>query len=202
MHALPLAAQVARQVLDDDPQILTEALRDDVNLAVWRRTLDPSLSECAEAMLAQGPLAWSEVVGPDDAGARLAERMQPYAHLPGAALLCSDLHWLVEAFACLTGAQRIGMRLRGLDRAMCPRWHVDHVPLRLITTYVGLASLWSPDSEPDAATLEAHSLAAGDVGLFKGEKWSGNEGRGILHRSPSPQPGEQRLLLTLDWLSA
>ena len=41
---------------------------------------------------------------------------------------------------------------------------------------------------------------AQDVLLAKGEKWVGNEGHGLIHRSPQPPAGEQRLLLTLDWL--
>ncbi len=28
----------------------------------------------------------------------------------------------------------------------------------------------------------------------------GNDGFGLIHRSPQPAPGERRLLLTLDWL--
>ncbi|WP_332820525.1 DUF1826 domain-containing protein, partial [Pseudomonas sp.] len=43
--------------------------------------------------------------------------------------------------------------------------------------------------------------AAGHVLLAKGEKWIGNEGGGLIHRSPQPPPGERRLLLTLDWLA-
>jgi hypothetical protein len=95
---------------------------------------------------------------------------------------------------------------------MCPRFHVDHVPLRLITTYAGIGSQWlregemsrarlgDPKAEP-SSIVDNQQLAAGHVALFKGEKWLGNEGRGIIHRSPQPAPGESRLLLTLDWLA-
>jgi hypothetical protein len=37
--------------------------------------------------------------------------------------------------------------------------------------------------------------------LLKGERWQGNEGRGLVHRSPPLVAGERRLLLTLDWLN-
>jgi len=123
----------------------------------------------------------------------------------------SDLKWLISAFACLLGARRIGVRLRVLDKAMCPRFHVDHVPVRLITTYAGIGSQWleegamdrlqlgQANAEPqDAASIR--QLNSGDVALLKGEKWHGNEGFGLIHRSPQPAPGERRLLLTLDWL--
>ena len=95
---------------------------------------------------------------------------------------------------------------------MCPRFHVDHVPLRLISTYAGVASEWLEVGGMDRRRLgEAQAeprdgeriqrLEAGWVALAKGEKWSGNEGAGLIHRSPTPPPGERRLLLTLDWLA-
>ena len=124
----------------------------------------------------------------------------------------ADLSWLVRAFACLLGARRIGLRLRVLDKAMCPRFHVDHVPVRLITTYAGIGSQWlmegamdrrqlgKPDAEPQDNSLIGQ-IASGDVALLKGEKWHGNEGFGLIHRSPQLAAGERRLILTLDWLS-
>jgi len=44
-------------------------------------------------------------------------------------------------------------------------------------------------------------LPAFSVALLKGEAWCGNEGRGLVHRSPALVPPERRLLLTLDPLS-
>ena len=57
-----------------------------------------------------------------------------------------------------------------------------------------------PDTSGEAEPVRIQRLEVGDVGLFKGEKWIGNEGAGIVHRSPAPAPGTRRLLLTLDWL--
>lgn len=42
-------------------------------------------------------------------------------------------------------------------------------------------------------------MGTGDVALLKGELWEGNEGRGIVHRSPAltvKQP--KRLVMTCD----
>jgi hypothetical protein len=44
-------------------------------------------------------------------------------------------------------------------------------------------------------------MSAGDVALLKGEKWQGNQGAGLIHRSPALKTGERRLILTLDWLA-
>lgn len=198
-----------RQVLGSDPQVLAEVLMDDVNLAVWQRTLYPEISAFADR-LAGRPLDLTQSLDVREERVVLGELLER-APFDGCALFRADLEWLLEAFACLTGARRIGLRLRSLDRAMCPRFHVDHVPLRLVTTYAGPASQWLVEgamartrlgestAEPADSAL-IRQMAAGDVGVFKGEKWAGNPGRGIVHRSPQPASGERRLLLTLDWL--
>ncbi|MDH4569730.1 DUF1826 domain-containing protein [Pseudomonas sp. BN414] len=210
MLALPLAPQ---QLHGDSPDVLGEVLRDGVNLAIWQRQLPLHVQGFANSLLALGePLAESlcvELQGMDD-DPRLPSLAAGFADLEGYQGFVADVGWLVRAFACLVDARRIGLRLRRLDRAMCPRFHVDHVPLRLITTYAGAGSQWlregemprsglgNPASEPEG--VDNQQMGAGHVALFKGEKWLGNEGRGIIHRSPQLAPGESRLLLTLDWL--
>lgn len=199
-----------RQVLGDDPQVLAEVLQDDVNLAVWQRPLYPEVVAFAESLQVQA-VDLKQTLASQGERVLLGDLLGSFAACAGYAMFCADVEWLAEAFACLTGAQRIGLRLRSLDRAMCPRFHVDHVPLRLVTTYAGPASEWLEEWAIDRARLgdsqaeprgraQIRQMAAGDVGLFKGEKWLGNLGGGIVHRSPQPAPGERRLLLTLDWL--
>jgi hypothetical protein len=60
-----------------------------------------------------------------------------------------------------------------------------------------------PDTDSGLITdiTAIRQMPAYAVGLMKGESWEGNEGRGLVHRSPQPtalQP--RRLLLTLDML--
>jgi hypothetical protein len=209
------ARQPIRQVAGEQSEVLAEVLRDRVNLAIWQRQLPAPVGAFARLLLARGePLAQSIGLELDSADAEpnLQGLLAGYADLPGQADFIADVSWLVGAFACLLDAKRIGLRLRALDKAMCPRFHVDHVPLRLITSYAGVGSQWlregvmarrglgDPAAEPrDEALIER--TAAGHVLLAKGEKWQGNEGGGLIHRSPQPAEGERRLLLTLDWLA-
>ena len=196
------------------PQTLTRILEDQINLAVWQRQLPVHIADFAQLVLSLNePLTESLCVElPDeDAEPDLAGLAAGLRDLQGFEGFVSDLKWLISAFACLLGARRIGVRLRVLDKAMCPRFHVDHVPVRLITTYAGIGSQWleegamdrlqlgQADAEPQGAA-SIRQLNSGDVALLKGEKWHGNEGFGLIHRSPQPAPGERRLLLTLDWL--
>jgi hypothetical protein len=213
MQALQLRS-APRQVLSEKHEVLTEVLHDGVNLAVWQRRLAPQVEDFVQLLLAQ-PLEVSETlqleIGADEV-LRMPPLLSAQADLHGQAAFVADVTWLVQAFACLLGARRIGLRLRSLAKPMCPRFHVDHVPLRLISTYAGVASEWLEEGGMDRRRLgealaeprdedRIQRLQAGWVALAKGEKWSGNEGAGLIHRSPTPAPGERRLLLTLDWLA-
>lgn len=207
--------QPLKQVSSEQIDVLSEVLRDDVNLAVWQRQVPAQVSDFVMALLAKDePLGQSivlELASPDSA-LNLSGLVDHYSNLPGQAAFLQDLSELVGAFACLFDATRIGLRLRILGKAMCPRFHVDHVPVRLITSYAGVGSEWlregvmkrchlgNPTAEPsDPALVERAEM--GHVLLAKGEKWIGNEGYGLIHRSPQPPNGMVRLLLTLDWLA-
>ncbi|UXY52966.1 DUF1826 domain-containing protein [Pseudomonas tohonis] len=214
MQALALRLP-PRAAIGDTPAVLGEALREEVNLAVWERPLPPRIADYARRLLQLGePLSESlalELADPE-APPDLGDLARRFHDIEGRADFIADVAWLVRAFACLLDARRVGLRLRRLDRAMCPRYHVDHVPLRLITTYAGAGSQWLREgqmprsrlgdaaAEPKAAPA-GQAMGAGHVALFKGEKWIGNEGRGVIHRSPDVMPGDARLLLTLDWLA-
>ncbi|WP_322845332.1 DUF1826 domain-containing protein [Pseudomonas sp. B33.4] len=194
------------------PKTLTRILDDDTNLAVWQRQLPLHISDFAQLLLSLNePLAQSLCLelASEDAEPDLTGLASGFRDLEGYEGFIADLKWLVSAFGCLLGAKRIGLRLRVLDKAMCPRFHVDHVPVRLITTYAGVGSQWLKEGVMDRqqlgqANAEPHAqiqqLSSGDVALLKGEKWHGNEGFGLIHRSPQPTAGEHRLILILDWL--
>ena len=100
---------------------------------------------------------------------------------------------------------------------MCPRFHVDWVPCRLITTYHGAATEWLPHQCVDCSRLgtgnkgqsgrrsrldfkrsDIQQLSSGDVSLLKGERWEGNENAGLVHRSPQQCLNEPRLMMMLD----
>ncbi|WP_434570636.1 DUF1826 domain-containing protein [Pseudomonas sp. Z3-8] len=204
-----------RQVQGDTPLTFAQILDDDTNLAVWQRHLPAHISDFAVMLLSMGqPLAESMVLElpSEDTQPALHGLAAGFGDLHGYEGFVADVAWLVSAFACLLGARRVGLRLRALDTAMCPRFHVDHVPVRLITTYAGVGSQWlmegvmdrrrlaQPEAEPADASL-IQQMRSGDVALLKGEKWQGNEGHGLIHRSPQLAPGERRLILSLDWLA-
>jgi hypothetical protein len=142
------------------------------------------------------------------------------AGIPGYSAWAADMALLTGAFCELFGRREAGLRLRTLDKAMCPRFHVDWVAARMICSYGGSGTEWLLEDALDRSKLGMGSCGQPDdksglildptairqmpayaVGLMKGEHWEGNEGHGLAHRSPAPtafQP--RRLLLTLDML--
>jgi hypothetical protein len=204
---------VIRQTRGETPLALSDILEDGVNLALWQRQLPLHIAEFGALLVSLNePLADSMVIELDseDATPNLQDLASSCRDLEGYEGFIADVSWLVSAFACLLGAKRIGVRLRLLDKAMCPRFHVDHVPVRLITTYAGIGSQWlregvmdrrqlsQADAEPSERIEQIH---CGEVALLKGTKWHGNEGHGLIHRSPALKAHERRLILTLDWLA-
>lgn len=199
------------QIFGPSPKVMTDLLTDGVNLAVWQRQLPAQVEDFCALVLSLGQsLADERVIDVDEQQPpQLPGLLRETADLHGYEGFVADVAWLVAAYTCLLGARRIGLRIRVLDGAMCPRFHVDNVPVRLLTTYAGSGSEWLEEGAIDRSRLHLdqpavdniRQLAAGDVALLKGEKWLGNEGAGLVHRSPLTAPGERRLLLSLDWLA-
>jgi uncharacterized protein with PhoU and TrkA domain len=114
-------------------------------------------------------------------------------------------------FADLFDTTHVGMRLELVDKTLCPLFHVDKVPVRMVTTYHGAPTEWLCENDvnreainrrqhdkvmrPDATVQVARS---GDVLLFKGQDWPQAHVTGVVHRSALATPERRRLLLTLD----
>lgn len=162
-----------------------------VNLVRLQRPLPPGLADCLYAAHASGALG-SGRRAVIDAGSPLPIGTLP--ELPGRDTVDADVQLLSGLLADLTGCTRVGVRIEVLDRAMCPRWHVDRVALRLLCTWIGPATEWLDDRCADRSHLGSDAVmtdaagidraAAGDIVLLKGELWPDNAGRGVIHRSP------------------
>lgn len=198
----------------DDPDALAGIYRDGVNLAVWQRQPHPPLAAEARWLLADRGFTGLKLTLPC---AQLASFDQFLPALENCPQLRADIHLLTDMFSCLFDLKCVGLRLGALTSAMCPKFHVDRVTCRLICTYTGAGTEWLPNHCVDRGKLGVASgglddaasglypspraiqqLSAGDVALLKGEAWQGNEGAGLVHRSPAVGPGHERLLLTLD----
>jgi len=201
---------------DDDLMVLTDIYRDDVNLVRWRAPqLDTEILSFLHRLAEASPPPGITAVLP---AKNCSERLLDYfPNEPARIALVGWLAECVDVFACLFDQERVGIRLRWLNKAMCPRFHVDNIPVRFVHTLTGPGTEWLLEDNLDRSRLgrgngglpDEHSgvvleprdvqrLNAGDVALLKGSGWVGNERAGLVHRSPSVAPDAGRWVLTLD----
>jgi len=205
-----------RSTQSDSAEVLADVYLDDVNISIWQRTLPADLLEAAQHILNLNyEFRFSASVTPENTFECLYDALGANAQ---AKLISADISEIVDMFCCLFDLEQVGLRLTVLDRAMCPKFHVDRVPCRLVTTYSGISTEWlshkdvnrqrlgmgSEGKSDEESGLYQHrsdirQLTSGDVALLKGESWLGNEGCGLVHRSPSLAKQNKRLLLTLDF---
>lgn len=207
-------AKTRRTVISDDVSCLPEIYQDDVNMAIWNRALDPLLRASVTRLVMTDPSFQIGLMTTPRSAYKSLIKALPDSNTN---VLAEDITCLVDMFSCLFEVEHVGLRLTVLRGAMCPRFHVDKVPCRLISTYVGPGTQWlehqtvdrsklgpsaCPESDHQRGTYTSEQdirvVQSGAVGLLKGEAWDGNEGAGLVHRSPSVE-GASRLLLTLDF---
>ncbi|MEZ8108776.1 DUF1826 domain-containing protein [Vibrio splendidus] len=216
--AVNLKGQVSQKPCfsaSEQPTVLADIYQSDINIAVWQRQFDEDLTMAISEFIASNPnFSKSISLSPDNA----FDKLEFATGGTASKALLENMAELVDMFCCLFDLEEVGLRLAVLNKAMCPRFHFDQVPCRLVTTYHGVATQWLPNESVDRSKLgrgsngqpdsisglyndesDIQKMASGDVALLKGERWSGNENRGLVHRSPVTSSNETRLLLTLDF---
>lgn len=196
--------------------VLADIYQDDVNISIWQRNLRSELIEASVSVLnSKHAFRFASSVEPQNTFDTLYSALGKSTH---AQIISSDVSEIVNMFCCLFDLERVGLRLTTLEQAMCPKFHVDRVPCRLVTTYQGVATEWLSHQDVNRQKLgtgsngksdeesglysetdQVQHLNSGEVALLKGESWLGNEGAGLVHRSPSLTSPNKRLLLTLDF---
>ena len=203
--------KIRRAAEGKNPSVFTDIYLEETNIVVWQRELSKTLKESVDSFLeSNSTFQASMTVTPESALSSVNDSFNNGSQLE----LSENIAELVDMFCCLFELKRVGLRLSVLDRAMCPKFHVDRVPCRLITTFQGAGTEWLPHAAVNRKTLGAgpisqdnlfenqddiQSLHPGDVALLKGENWQGNENAGLVHRSPALLSDERRLILTLDF---
>lgn len=195
---LPHPAAGAYLATSESAEVLTEIYKEHCNIAVWQRSVSRNIKQDLSTLLKNHQkLELREVVSPERAESVLTK------HKLGSHL-SQDISELVDVFCCLFDLQQAGLRLTVLNHAMCPRFHIDHVPCRLVHSYCGPGTQWKEAQNLMPATNQIqqesgkiNQIEAGDVALLKGSAWENSQAPALIHRSPNTD--EKRLLLTLDF---
>ncbi|MEM7392701.1 MAG: DUF1826 domain-containing protein [Verrucomicrobiota bacterium] len=132
--------------------------------------------------------------------------------------LIDDLTELLLLFGDLANTPYVRFRLNAVRDGGCRKFHVDNIALRMLCTYVGPGTEWASAAAvcreelgcaaesveaanrriiPDAAAIQ--HAPSGAVLLCKGNRYPGEEGHGLVHRSaPVSGPEQDRLRLCID----
>lgn len=200
--------------LGRDAMDLSQIIEPEFNLAAWTREPNPVIEAYLNRVFEHVGINLRTVYSLDT----LSEEL--LAGLPegeGKSAFVEDVHLLAEMLCCLFDCNSFGLRLTPMTQAMCPKFHVDNIQVRLVCTYIGKGTQWLPNSVVNreklgkgSAGMEDHlsglypdnliipQLESFDVALLKGEAWHDEGGKGLVHRSCPMAEGEQRMLLTLD----
>jgi hypothetical protein len=206
-RAFPAASlRIARRAVSDGSPVVLRRWSDvDIELALWERRFDPSVASALDRLAFSDLPRACFVTTPENAerdiGRVLHEWRPERVHVYDA--LVSDIESLAVRFSHVTGAREIKLRLEAVQDDACRLFHLDRVPARLVTTYVGPGTEWIPGLYA-AAALAAQDDYKGPiyqmprfaVGVFGG---SLSPRGGLLHRSPRiAETGQHRLLLCLN----
>jgi hypothetical protein len=136
----------------------------------------------------------------------------PDAPAPDDGTLAPALSWLrrdvldlAGLFAAAVGVDRLRVNLQVVTACQCPRFHVDNVGFRLLTTYRGPGTEWVSSRALGGALPGAplppsaiRHMDRGTVALMRGGRDATPERPGVLHRSPAlKRGGPVRLLLAI-----
>ena len=196
-----------------NPETLSEIYRPEVNLAILERVLPTRVANYAQFLCAQhNRVSFVRLLSMEEIKPALREHLLPHADLEP---FIQDVEVAASMMACLFATETVGVRLHCVDNAPCPRFHTDKVACRLLLTYRGRGTQWLEENNLDRRWLgparpgddgmkmcrnaeHINEIECGSIALCKGEGWEGNEGRGLVHRSPPPLSNSKRLVLSID----
>ena len=203
--------------ITNDYSELSEIHKKNINISIWERELNTEIIEAGKDILNKNPnLQISEVLKPKNVLNMLKEEL---GHSEENLFLFEDISNMVSMFCEFFDESRAWLRIDAIDKPMCPRFHTDYVRCRLVTTYVGPGTQWLPQHLVNRSKLghgnegqaddksglfhedvKIEQLDVGHVALLKGESWEGNNGSGLVHRSPHDKKEYKRLYVTIDFL--
>lgn len=178
------------QLTDSSAEILEHWNDPDVTLALWQRSLDPTIVAQLDRLSFEELPNFTLILRSVDAPAALSDMLSAFA-LPAEHLaesLAADLAMQTSIFARLTESDELELRLEAIKTDACKRFHYDNYRARLVSTYTGPGTVYVPGSHARAALEHQgsysgpiHEMPRFAVGLFKGAK---SPDGGLVHRSP------------------
>ena len=198
-----------RLVTSNQLSDLAEIYSDDVELVSIARPNFERIESLSQRLILSGQghqVQW--VQAPDEPNVAEEQLPEPI-EASVRSMLANQITEGCDVLGALLGCAKVGVRLATLRSPMCPSFHVDRIPCRLLITLGGGGTEWIPNSDVDWSVFTdpanqniplsvggtVQQLPAGHWSLLKGGAWNGTY-HGVVHRSP--QEDSERLLLSLD----
>ena len=205
-----------KSYVSDELRNISKIYMDEINISIWKRQLNRNITSAAEYIFHNKPnLTLSKIIQVREINNIL---FNEFGESNNISYLVKDISKLVNTFCDLFDLKYVWFRMDSIDHPMCPRFHVDKVKCRLITTYLGPSMEWLPHHLIDRSKLgignqgksdsksglykkstDIKRLDPGYVALLKGTEWSGNKRGALVHRSPHTQGDYKRLYLRMDF---
>ena len=204
-----------------DAMVLGDIVEKGVSVAVWTRPEASLISQYYHEVFRSLGMGIRGVFSLTSLKEEIEKLLPDGSSSTGKQAAINDIYLLSDMLTTLFNCESVGVRLVPLSSAMCPSFHVDNIPVRLVNTYLGGGTEWLPVecvvTSPMIGLGEKHNqgllknrlgqrylessvkqMGAFDVGLLKGKSWQGHEDFAAVHRSCKVHPNTQRVLLTLD----
>ncbi len=215
---VPSGLPMSSTLLVETPDQLAAIRAPGVNLCVWRRDVSPQLHRYIQAVVTCRNIKQTAVTHTEPPD--VDELLQCLPDEAERELFGADLRELVRLYGAATGARRAALKLESFGGNLCESFHVDWVGVRLICSYSGPGTEWLDNAQVNRDRLGPGGKGLPDevsglllpgarigrmerfaIGLMKGERWPGNGGKGLIHRSPRILgSGERRVLFKIDGL--
>ena len=178
--------------------VLEQLRGSEVSLVSWHRSLPPLLADQLTTWASRYPAEFDRILSLPNYDLSAATHGLPDS---ARAWLTLDIALLLARLAGLADARQLRVSFGAVRADQCPKFHVDYLRYRLITTYLGPGTEWLPDSAVRQEALD-HSAecpcdankeivrdaravrhaVAGEVLVMKGGRHPSS--RGAVHRSP------------------
>jgi len=108
-------------------------------------------------------------------------------------VLKRDIIELAQSFLVQFRQQSLRLRIEIVNTQSCPKFHIDNVNIRLVTTYYGPATEYQFPGDHSIHAAPLYSLV-----FLKGHKHPTHSDL-VLHRSPEVPAGSKRLCVVIDF---
>ncbi|MCS7012433.1 MAG: DUF1826 domain-containing protein [Chloroherpetonaceae bacterium] len=185
-----------------------------INLAILPRPVDADIYRFLERWVETDFQQLERTMPAEECREFLESRLEKHRALDevGWQKFIEEVDTTTQDYAAVVGVDDVKFLLAIVRDNSCEKFHRDFYHLRLLCTYYGEGTEWTPDDNVNREKLvkgtneeiikdfsRVYQLRPFEIAILKGEYLPENKGKGLIHRSPSIlQRRGKRVLLRLD----